>query len=72
MKNVENGRTSKFGTNTREGFIDHLNTKDGIRLPVKLDFSSEKIEELYFPLKRDGRLVFALPCGGEILEPEKL
>lgn len=69
---VENARTSKFGTNTRQGFIDHRKTEDGLRLPVKLDFDSEKIEDTYFPLRRGGRLVFALPGGGEFLEPEKL
>jgi hypothetical protein len=64
--------TSKFGTNTRQGFIDHLVTDDGVRLPVKIDFDSERIEDTYFPLKRGGRLVFALPGGGEFLEPEKV
>lgn len=64
--------TSKFGTNTRQGFIDHLVTDDGIRLPVKLDFDSERIEDTYFPLRKEGRLVFALPGGGEFLEPEKV
>lgn len=46
-------------------------TDEGIRLPVKLDFSSEKIEDTYFPLRRGGRLVYATPGDGEILEPEK-
>lgn len=69
---VENEHTSKFGTKTREGFIDHRKTDEGIRLPVKLDFASEKIEDTYFPLRRGGRLVYAAPGGGEILEPEKL
>lgn len=69
---VENAHTSKIGTNTRQGFIHHLVTDDGIRLPVKLDFDSERIEDTYFPLKRGGRLVFALPGGGEFLEPEKV
>lgn len=70
--NDESVHTSKFGTNTRQGFIHHRKTESGIRLPVKLDFDSERIEDIYFPLRRGGRLVFALPGGGEILEPEKL
>lgn len=63
--------TSKNGTDTREGFIYHLKTDEDFRLPVKLDFSSEKNGDTYFPLRRDGRLVFATPGGNEILEPEK-
>ena len=58
---VENAHTSKFGTETREGFIYHRKTDSGIRLPVKLDFDSEKIENVYSPLRKEGRLVFALP-----------
>ena len=69
---AENAHTSKFGTKTREGFVYHLKTDEGIRLPVKLDFDSERIEDTYFPLRRNGRLVFATPGGGEILEPEKV
>jgi hypothetical protein len=69
---AEYEHTSKFGTNTRQGFIYHLKTEEGIRLPVKLDFNSEKIENTYFPLRKDGKLVFALPGGGEILESQKL
>ena len=66
----EGGHTSKFGTETREGFIRHRKTETGISLPVKLDFDSEKVDNIYFPLRKGGRLVFALPGGGEILEPE--
>ena len=62
--------TSKFGTETREGFINHYKDNSGWRLPVKLDFNSERIDNTYFPLRREGRLVFALPGGGEMMEPE--
>ncbi len=67
----EGAHTSKLGTNTREGFIYHRKAEGGARLPVKIDFASEKIEDTYFPLRRNGRLVWALPDGGEILEPAK-
>jgi hypothetical protein len=69
--NEEGVHTSKLGTNTREGFIYHRKTTSGARLPVKIDFNSERIDDTYFPLRRNGRLVFALPDGGEILEPAK-
>jgi hypothetical protein len=45
---AENEHTSKFGTNTRQGFIYHLKTEEGIRLPVKLDFNSEKLKTPIF------------------------
>lgn len=70
--NDESEHTSKLGTDTREGFIEHQKTEGGLRLPVKIDFNSERIANIYFPLRREGKLVFALPGGGEILEPEKL
>ena len=66
----ESTHTSKVGTETRQGFIYHQKTESGVRPPVKLDFNSEKIDNIYFPLRKRGRLVFALPGGGEILEPK--
>ena len=36
-----------------------------LKCPVKLDFSSEKINNLFHPLKRDGNLVYAFPGGKE-------
>ena len=54
--------TSKKGTDTSEGFIQHL-IHNGNRLPVKLDFSADKKDGLYPPLRLDGKLVYALPEG---------
>lgn len=45
--------TSKKGTQTREGFINHKKIKNGLRLPVKIDFNSEKIDDLFLPLRKN-------------------
>lgn len=67
VSNIEH--TSKLGTETLEGFIGHLKTGTGVRLPVKLDFTGEKVNDLYSPIRKGGKLAFALPGGGEIFEP---
>ncbi len=60
-----------YATPTQEGIIPHKAFKS-FRLPVKLDFSQKYIindgQSLYAPLRRNGRLVFALPGGGEYVE----
>ena len=71
------------GTHTDEGVIPHLAviTPSGmIHAPVKLERAEFgkgyrlELSAMYGggdrlpkPLKRDGRLVFALPAGGEVL-----
>ncbi len=62
-----NDYTSKLGTETRDGFIRHLKTETGLRCPVKLDFNSERVNDLYFPLRKKGNLVFVLPGGREMV-----
>lgn len=62
-----NDCTSRLGTETRDGFIRHLKTETGLRCPVKLDFNSERVNDLYSPLRKKGNLVFALPGGSEMV-----
>ena len=70
-------------TMTSEGYIPHLqvSTDDGVILaPVKLrtvrvakgvrvylDYSKESDRRHPEPVRRDGRLVYALPGGGEAM-----
>lgn len=70
-------------TMTSEGYVPHLKvvTGDGVILaPVKLrtvrvakgvrvylDYSKESDRRHPEPMRRNGRLVFALPGGGEVL-----
>lgn len=63
-------------THTTEGVIPHLIVDAAgkrILAPVKLDFDREprwmpKYQTtLRAPLRRDGKLVFALPGGGEVV-----
>lgn len=64
------------GTITKEGIVPHLLVKHGslsFLAPVKLDFSQQPAwivkqqGTFHAPLRRDGRLAFALPGGGEVL-----
>lgn len=63
-------------THTTEGVIPHLivETKGSrILAPVKIDYAADprwmaKYQTtLRPPMRRDGKLVFALPGGGEVL-----
>lgn len=63
-------------TPTSEGRIDHLElaTDSGIIFaPVKIDWLKSCVREVKFsrelpvPLRRKGRLVYALPGGGEFI-----
>lgn len=63
-------------TITSEGPVPHLLVKHAdlrILAPVKLDFSKpgtwivKQQGTFHPPLRRDGRLAFALPGGGEVL-----
>lgn len=59
-------------TKTRTGTIPHLEVAGdcGVFLaPVKLDFARgvSTMDRTYYPLKRGGRFVYALPGGGEIV-----
>lgn len=54
-------------TVTDEGVIDHFKHPSGILLPVKVrvkDDSRKEIEKPPSPIRRDGKLVYALPGGG--------
>lgn len=64
------------GTITTEGIVPHLLVKHAdlrILAPVKLDFDTpgswivKQQGTFHPPLRRDGRLAFALPGGGEVL-----
>lgn len=60
-------------TDTIEGTIPHK-VFYGMRCPVKLDFKSKPKngallrDGLKFPLRYNGRLVYALPGGKELVE----
>lgn len=63
------GRHNKVyqdGTHTSEGVISHRPHELGFLMPVKLDFKAGKaINNTFRPLRYGGRLVFALPGGGD-------
>lgn len=55
-------------TRTSEGYIPHRRHPMGFFMPVKLDLDMRNRHHgLCPPLRRDGRLVYALPGGGEFL-----
>lgn len=60
------------GTKTRTGTVPHIEVAGDCGMflaPVKLDFAREvsTVDRSYYPLKRGGRFVYALPGGGEIV-----
>lgn len=60
--------TQAGGTITEEGFIPHLRY-EGMDCPVKLYVDASSVRnllELQEPMRRKGKLVYALPGGGEI------
>lgn len=57
------GKTQKNGVETTEGFFVHIPYK-GIHLPVKLEISGDK-ECPQNPKKINGKVVYALPGGGD-------
>lgn len=63
------GRHNKLyqdGTHTSEGIISHRPHPLGFFMPVKLDFKAGKdVYGKFNPLRYGGRLVFALPGGGD-------
>jgi len=69
MKAEPEYRTTSFGgTETTVGFIPHATVVYGdavIQAPVKLDVP--KRGGLRAPLRRDGKLVYALPGGEELV-----
>lgn len=56
-------------TETTEGIISHKLYR-GIRMPVKLDLSvkNSRAQGTYPPIRRDGKLVYAMPGGLEFVE----
>lgn len=65
-------KSEKFGTETADGWYNHAKLSNGsttFLAPVKLDFS-ERFDAGYKPLRRDYKLVYALPGGGEIELPD--
>jgi hypothetical protein len=58
-------------TLTADGPIPHLrHPRFGFQMPVKLDFPKKfHAQNLAQPLRREGSLVYALPCGGEFVAP---
>lgn len=75
----ETPHTNPRGTETTEGYIPHREVFADcglIHAPVKLVRECEGRIAMHYqfgglkfpiPLRRDGRLVFALPCGGEFV-----
>lgn len=72
MKAKTEYRTTSFGgTETTVGFIPHATVVYGdtvIHAPVKLDVPKRGARVLCAPLRRDDKLVYALPGGEELLE----
>lgn len=65
---IERNVTTFGGTETTEGFIPHARVvyADGVlSAPIKLDDAGMRV--LCAPLRRDGKLVYALPGGGEVV-----
>lgn len=63
-------RTYAFITVTDEGVIDHFKHPSGILLPVKVRVKNDSKEELGkypSPIRRGGKLVYALPGGGDYI-----
>ena len=79
MNSERTPRTNPAGTETMEGYIEHRKvfTDCGVYLaPVKLLREGEgrialgrryNDHRFPYPERRDGRLVFALPGGGEMV-----
>ncbi len=59
--------TQRGGTITIEGWIPHYRHPIlGMNMPIKLVLSPEKVTSgLPKPLRRNGSLVYAMPCGRE-------
>jgi len=71
MKAETEYRTTSFGgTETAAGFIPHATVVYGdtvVHAPVKLDAPKRGGCGLRAPLRRDGKLVYALPGGEELV-----
>lgn len=53
-----------YGTETAEGYIPHFLRGDGLVCPVKLCVNPLTAKFPQPPMRRNGRLVYALPGGG--------
>lgn len=71
MKAITERNVTAFGgVETTEGFIPHLRIiyADGVlNAPVMLDVPKRGTRVLRAPLYRDGKRVYALPGGGEVV-----